>query len=31
MPALQRYAVGVCFRESEQFPSGGYWAVLVFE
>jgi uncharacterized protein YkwD len=31
MPALQRYAVGVCFRESDQFPSGGYWAVLVFE
>jgi uncharacterized protein YkwD len=31
MPALNRYAVGVCFRESQQFPSGGYWAVLVFE
>jgi uncharacterized protein YkwD len=31
MPALTRYAVGVCFRRSERFPSGGYWAVLVFE
>ncbi len=31
MPELTRYAVGVCFRESAQFPSGGYWAVLVFE
>jgi uncharacterized protein YkwD len=30
-PGLERYAVGVCFRESEQYPSGGYWAVLVFE
>jgi uncharacterized protein YkwD len=31
LPVLKRYAVGVCFRESKEYPSGAYWAVLVFE
>ncbi|MGE0404978.1 MAG: CAP domain-containing protein [Candidatus Korobacteraceae bacterium] len=30
-PGLSRYAVAVCFQKSPKLPSGGYWAVMVFQ
>jgi hypothetical protein len=30
-PGFSRYSLGACFAESEKYPSGAYWVVMVFQ
>lgn len=29
-PGFSKYSLGVCFEESDTYPSGGYWVVMIF-
>jgi hypothetical protein len=30
-PGFSRYSLGACFAQSEKYPSGAYWVVMVFQ